>query len=252
MSKIYLPVSTNGSGSVKRNYMLALVRAISECGLEIELAEADDSLAQRAMNKVSADFLASTCDELLIIDCDVIVTAQQLRHLFEHDAKLVYGSYVKRQPKTELCMASLRDGDVPAEDAKLWEVRRAGRGFARIHRDVFEAMKEENGGPALRYHNHGRIEWHFWPAGVVEGSMSIETGNDELGYPRREYLSEDWWFCEWARSLGIPVQVDTRIFAKHEGDCVFPIRYTPDMLATILRQFTADEINAARNEGDVI
>lgn len=253
MSRIYLPVATNGSGNVKANYMLSLVAAVSGSGLEIELARADDSLAQRAMNKVAADFLASTCDELLIVDCDIEVTARHLKWLFEHDVPLVYGPYFKRQPKAELCLASLHDGDRADPEKVLWEVRRAGRGFTRVHRSVFERMKEDNGGPALRYHNHGRVEWHFWPAGVVEGSMSIQSGTDDDGFPRREYLSEDWWFDEYCRSIGIPVLVDTRIMARHEGDQIYPIPFDLDVLPGILARFTAEEIvDAAESVGMTI
>jgi hypothetical protein len=74
-------------------------------------------------------------------------------------------------------------------------------------------MKEENGGAAKRYTNHGRDEWHFWETGVVTGDKSA-TGEPE-------FLSEDWFFCERARELGVPVLVDRRIVLAHEGDKIF-------------------------------
>ena len=195
--------------------MLSLVKAISEVGLEVEMSQASDSLASRGINRVSADFLYSDCQEMLVIDCDLIVTARDLKYLFSHDVELVYGPYVKRQPVPELCLASLRDGDTPDPSNPLWEVRRAGKGFVRIKRSLLERMKSENGGPAKRFTNHGRNEWDFWPVGVVDGEFSV------TGQP--EYLSEDWMFCERARAMGAPIYVDHRILAAHEGSMIFPI-----------------------------
>jgi len=191
------------------------------------------------MNKISSDFLASDCDELLIIDCDIILTAEDLKNLFSHDLPLVYGMYYKRQPKTELCLGGMFDGSTPPEDSNLWELRRSGRGLVRIKREVFERMKEQNGGPAEHYTNHGRDEWDFWPSGVVRGEMSSNPD----GLP--EYISEDWYFCERARQLGYKILADKRIAARHEGDCIFPIRYSPDMLPDILSRFSPDEISRA-------
>lgn len=234
--RIYLPILDNGGGNVKANYMKALIESVSLSGLDIQLSRASDSLATRGMNSVTAGFLASDCDELLIIDCDIIFTADDLRHLFEHDVPLVYGIYPKRQVETELCLATFKDHQVFPDQA-LVEVRRAGRGFVRIKRELLERMKEENGGPALRYFNHGRPEWHFWPCGVVDGEMSVDG--------RAEFISEDWYFCERARALGVPVLVDQRIFTKHEGDCIFPVAYKESMLPEILSRFSDEQVQNA-------
>lgn len=77
--------------------------------------------------------------------------------------------------------------------------------------------------PALRYHNHSttvgdKIEWDFFTSGPVEGEFSaLGAGKDKDGYPLREWISEDWFFCERARQLGYKTFVDTNIALGHVG-----------------------------------
>ncbi len=42
-------------------------------------------------------------------------------------------------------------------------------------------------------------------------------GKDPDGFPIREWISEDWYFCERARALGFKTMVDTRIALGHVG-----------------------------------
>ncbi len=60
---------------------------------------------------------------------------------------------------------------------------------------------------ARYYVNHGADEWDFFSVGVVN----------------KEYLSEDWYFCDKARALGFRVMLDTRIQVRHEGSAIFPL-----------------------------
>jgi hypothetical protein len=85
----------------------------------------------------------------------------------------------------------------------LEEIQRGGTGFMRIHRSVFEAMKR----PELEYDNHGELQWDFFRVGIKN----------------REYLSEDWFFCDDARELGFKVMLDTRIQLLHVGQVNYPI-----------------------------
>ncbi len=236
---IEIPIAHNGLGYVCSAYMLNLIRAASESGIRVQFTEAGDSLANRACNRITNDFMAGNADELWIVDTDIVTCGQHFKWLGEHDVELVYGTYSKRQPLIEHCLAVLNNGDRPTP-GQLWEVRRAGRGYTRIKRSLLERMKEENGGPALRYHN-GKypVEWDFWPTGVHSGKDSTAgEGNDKDGFPLREFYSEDWGFCDRARNMGVPILVDTRIQTKHIGQWPFPIDYTEEMLPQILAAFS--------------
>jgi SAM-dependent methyltransferase len=205
---------------------------------DIQFAFASDSHANRGMNKIANGFLKSDCDAWFNIDADIRFRKQDVDNLIEHvanDVALVYGIYPKKEDATSPCLCTFETVDAPDAKTGLTKMRRAGRGFMLVRRDVLEAMKEDNGGPALRYHNHGGdIEWDFFPSGVVTGAMSalenaevgmmIPDGMTRLnfpvdadGYRIREWISEDWYFCERARALGYPTMVDARIALGHVG-----------------------------------
>lgn len=217
MSKpLYVPLLDNGNGDIKASFMVAFWEAFK--GREVIFARASDSHANRGMNKVACAFLKTDCEWWVNIDADILFTRRDIDHLLSHgDAKLVYGIYPKKSDDTEPCLGTFPQVD-PPNDEHLVKVRRAGRGFMLVHRSLLEAMKEDNGGPALRYHNHGEVEWDYFPSGPVTGELAaVPVGKDQDGYPIREWISEDWFFCERARALGVPTMVDARIALGHEG-----------------------------------
>jgi predicted O-methyltransferase YrrM len=228
--KLFIPLLDNGNGSVMSAFMRDFFDAFRK--REMVFALASDSHAGRGMNKVANAFLKTDCDAWFNVDADTRFRRQDVDNLIEHienGVPLVYGIYPKKQEPTEPVFCTLGNVKEPDPKTGLTELRRCGRGFMLVKREVLEKMKEDNGGPALRYHNHryqtdevpeGRseIEWDFFPSGCVTGAFSaLNDGMDEDGFPIREWLSEDWWFCEVARSLGFPVMVDARIALGHIG-----------------------------------
>ncbi len=218
---ISVPLLDNGNGDVKANFMICHTAAFA--GRTIEMTRASDSHPDRGMNKIANDFLATTNDLWLCIDADLHFTKRDIDNLLSHDLPLVYGIYPKKQDDTPPCCATLDGDTAPIPDKNgLIELRRVGRGFMLVRRDLLEAMKEDAGGPALRYHNHGRVEWCFFQSGPIWGEYSTAgEGQDADGYPIREWVSEDFMFCDRARSLGIKVIADSRIVLAHEGPKVY-------------------------------
>lgn len=212
---IFLPLLDNGSGQIMSSFMMDHGDAFG--GRKIHMIRASDSHACRGMNKVANAFLDSECDTWINIDADIRFTRRDIDRLLSHDLPLVYGIYPKKQTDCPPCVCTFNEVPIPDENG-LAIVRRAGRGFMLVHRSVLEAMKEDNGGPALRYHNHDKVEWDFFPSGPVTGELSA-FGNDldENGAPKREWISEDWWFCDRARLLGFPTYIDTQIALGHVG-----------------------------------
>jgi hypothetical protein len=219
--KTFLPLCHNGSGDIKAMFTACLLPAFA--GRNYELYPCGDSHASRGCNKMANKFLETDCTDMLIIDCDILFSPVHINRILEHDLPLIYGPYPKKQPDCPPCVCGFPDG-VRQVNQDLVEARRAGRGFLRVRREVLEAMKEENGGKALRYHNHGKVEWDFFESGVVQGpqlSCYSDGEKDEQGFPLREWISEDWFFCERARELGFRVLVDTRIALGHEGSFIY-------------------------------
>ncbi len=215
--KLYVPISTDSNDSVKRGYAVAMITELAGC--EVCIEEMGDSHADRACNKMANAFLKSDCDAMLIIDCDIVFRRADIEKMMAHltrGVKAVWGTYPKKNLDAEPCVCTF--GDVPEPDKNgLVTVRRSGRGFLMVKREVFEKLKEENGGPALRYHNHGEIQWSFFWSGIALPEHSAMTGEGE-----REWISEDWQFCETIRThLGIPTLLDSSIVLGHVGSHTF-------------------------------
>lgn len=215
--KLYVPISTDSNDSVKRGYAVAMITELAGC--EVCIEEMGDSHADRACNKMANAFLKSDCDAMLVIDCDIIFRRADIDRMLAHLArgvKAVWGTYPKKNLDAEPCVCTF--GDVPMPDEHgLVTVRRSGRGFMMVTREVFEALKEDNGGPALRYHNHGETQWSFFWSGIAMPEHSAMTGDGE-----REWISEDWQFCESIRThLGIPTLLDADIVLGHVGSHTF-------------------------------
>lgn len=214
--KIYLPLCDNGSGGGKLNWVYCMLQAFA--GRDVVYERASDSHADRQCNKMANGFLKSDCTDMLIIDADEMFTPKDIERILSHDVPLVCGIYPKKDDDTLPCLDTYGIPIVDRPDG-LTEVRWCGRGFMRIRRDLLEMMKEENGGPAARYHNHGQVEWAFFTSGCISGPQSCVPEG------QREWVSEDIMFCLRAKTLGIPVLVDSRIALAHEGMKVY--RFNP-------------------------
>lgn len=240
--KLFIPILDNGQGDIKADFLFDFFRATS--GREIQLARFSDSHPGRGRNVVAASFLRSDCTHLLFIDGDIGFVPADMDRMFQNPELLIVGGIypLKCATETKLCLQTLPDHQ-PTETGGFLEVARTGTGFLRIAREVFERMKQP-GRPAhqpstishqlkyaQRYTNHGgHDEWDFFQSGVING----------------EWLSEDWFFCDRARALGIPVLVDTNIQLWHEGSIKYPIQQQarrldlcpPDMVYHIERLWT--------------
>ncbi len=218
--KIFLPISHNGNCDVKSGYAACLASAFNGCHIHIE--EMGGSHADRQCSNMANFFLSKTdCDVMLIIDCDTVFSERDVQRALGHierGHKAVWGLYPKKQDECIPCLNTWPT-IAPPDEHGLVNVRRAGRGFLMVAREVFELLKEENGGPAKRFHNHEQTEWAFFRSGVVDGDYSaMIPGFDDMGYPHREWITEDWHFCEDIRiHLGIPTLVDTGIILAHVG-----------------------------------
>jgi glycosyltransferase involved in cell wall biosynthesis len=202
--KLFIPLIDNGGGSLRTGFAMSLFMAMIESRtLEYRMERFSDSAISRARNRAAASFLETDGDYLLFLDADLFFEPEALTFINETDEPIVCGMYCLKMPGMIPCLNAYPESAGQMIEDGLTPVRRAGTGFMRIKREVFEAMKAVC--PA--YTNHGRTEWDFFPFGVRNG----------------EYLSEDWAFCDTARDLGYKVQLDGRIKLRHEGSCLYPM-----------------------------
>lgn len=220
---LFVPLLCNGSGEVKKQFMVAFDFAFNGRNIIRPLPEISGSHPDRGMNHTAKAFLDSEADWWLNIDADIVFTRKDVDNLLSHgpDVPFISGIYPKKQADTPPCLCTFAELPEPNESG-VATVRRVGRGFTLYHRSLLERMKEENGGPALRLHTPEFVGWNFFESGPVTGAFSaFENRLDDEGRPMREWISEDWMFCERARALGVPCLVDTRIALGHEGSKVY-------------------------------
>lgn len=233
MQKLFLPVIDNGGGAVKANWAVCMFNALvaGVFGADVVIERISDSHANRACCRAATLFLATDCTDMLIIDADTLFVPRDIEKILSHDKPLVCGIYPKKSDDAPPCLGPLLTG-VPTDDENgLVEMRWAGRGFMRIRREVFEAMKESNGGPALEYHQNGETEHEFFSSGPIEGDVTFVAAG------QREWVSEDILFCVRAKALGFPCMVDSRIALMHEGSKVY--KFGPDQLVRVDSNITS-------------
>lgn len=203
--RIYLPIIDNGMGLVRSSYAFSLLAGFS--GRNIEIDRISYPYPDGSCNMATQNFLESGCDEMVIIDGDVVFSRHQIDLLLSHNEPLIFGVYPKKEIGLNFpCMALEGDVENPfSKDGDVCEVARTARGFMRVHRSVFEKMM-----PHVEYYKDaqtGRMQYCFW--------KTLQGGH-----------SEDFFFCDLWRSLGGKILIDKRCSVQHEGTAIYPIAGT--------------------------
>lgn len=198
---LFLPIIDNGMGLSRTSWALSMLAAFN--GRSFIAASLSYPYPDGAMNMATAAFLESEADEMLVIDTDVVFSRQHIDWILSHDEPLVFGLYPKKEPGLTYPAEFLDTNPDPfSGDNILCEVKRTARGFMRVHRSVFEAMKPHV--PSYTCAQMGRESWEFWR--VLRGGHS-----------------EDFNFCDLWRKLGGRILIDKRCTAQHEGSALYPI-----------------------------
>jgi hypothetical protein len=203
----------------------------------------NESLIQRARNYIVDEFLRSDCTHLLFIDADIGFNPKDVFGLIAvHNQdpekyNVVTGPYPKKTIAWEKVTTAVKSGKADENPFELenytadyvfnpvnkqssfeitspLEVGEAGTGFMLIPRDTFTKFKENT--PHLAYKpDHARTE-HF------DGSTMIHAYFDCVIDPKsKRYLSEDYFFCNAARSFGMKIWMCPWIQLQHIGSYVF-------------------------------
>jgi len=202
MSKpLFLPIIDNGMGLSRTSWAICMLAAFS--GRAFTAASISYPYPDGAMNLATSYFLESDCNEMLVVDTDVVFSRQHIDWLLSHDEPLVFGLYPKKQPGLIYPAEYLESNPEPfSGESDLCEVKRTARGFMRVHRSVFEAMKPHV--PEYLCAQTSREAHAFWR--VLPGGHS-----------------EDFAFCDLWRSLGGKILIDRRCVTQHEGSALYPI-----------------------------
>ncbi len=174
--------------------------ALTEAGLAHDWLFAwNESLVQRARNKLVRSFLETDYRKLLFIDADIQFRAEHVAALWnlQDSASITVGAYPMKRLGAPVS-AWLEDGPVELEHlAGPTPVTYAGTGFMMIDRGVFEALKS----PEIEHQEAEGTTWAFFDCHIRDGC----------------YLSEDYWFCRSARAAGFEILLDPSIDLVHWG-----------------------------------
>lgn len=231
----------------------------------------NESLIPRARNYIVDEFMRSGCSHMLFIDADIgflagdvlVMLAHQISQPEKYD--IVCAPYTKKTIAWEKIKLAIEKGVINSpEDLALYAgdfvfnidndgedktyslsepfpVHESGTGFMLIPRKVFEKYSEAY--PEYKYiPDHARSE-NF--NGTTEIMAYFDSGIDEKS---RRYLSEDYFFCRKAKSIGINIHMCPWIDLSHVGSYIY--KGSVSHLASIGATVTASPIN--KNEETII
>lgn len=199
----------------------------------------NESLITRARNRVCDEFLKKTDDShLLWCDADIGFDALDVLRMLHSDKDIIGAACVKKSLAWDRIKRVCKNGHTPDNLMSVSgdfvvhflpeaeremqldepsEVLRLGTGLLMVKREVMLRMKEAF---PDRYYNP------IGDAAALDGPIH-EFFQSRVEPKSRQYLSEDYAFCDDARSLGFKVWLAPWIKTSHTG----AFRFEGDMTA---------------------
>jgi hypothetical protein len=188
----------------------------------------NDSLVERARNRLTFEFLQSPATHLMWIDGDIGFDPADIVSMVRADKDIVCGIYPKKEIHWQEVARAAKEG-VPPERLRdyehslvlnliddspdrvtadgLVEIANAGTGFMLIRRGVFEALADD----VPSYVDSST-------PGIVLKAFYAVSIDPDAGH---SLLSEDYHFCRLARERGIKIYAAPRVHLNHTGTYIF-------------------------------
>jgi len=187
----------------------------------------NESLIPRARNKSLGQFMRSSFTHLLFIDSDIEFPAQAVLDLLYFDKDVVCCAYPKKSYNWKKFMFSMQTDNNSKEsydsrgldftynvihdedknlikDGDFLKVRHASTGFMMIKRDILEALTNK--------HQELNIITDY----LSQSDLEI-CGLFCCMIKDKQYLSEDYSFCERINDIGGEVWINTKHNLNHIG-----------------------------------
>jgi len=202
------------------------VRA-TQHGVDIQICNISGcSVVSRVRNLIAKDFLDSDCTDLMFIDSDINFDAEDIFRLmaWNIDPKkgIVAGIPVARK-KGKVYISTLEsdeDENIFMNHMGLVKAKRVATAFMLIRREVFEKLQEAH------------PEWEYEDEKVAGDKL---TAFFDFALKDRNYIGEDFLFCDRARELGFEVWIDPTIKLGHMGTEEFAGAFGEDYLYPLMR-----------------
>lgn len=239
-----------------------LAKVCATYGIEVKFYYLfNESLVQRARNYIADEFYRSEYTHLLFIDADIgfnpkdVLSMLALQTSNPDKLDIVTGPYPKKTIAWEKVKEAVKKGKADENPFNLeyyyadyvfnpiqgtgsfkinepLEVSESGTGFMLIPKNALEKYREAY--PQYLYKpDHLRTQ-------NFDGSRDIMAFFDcEIDPVSRRYLSEDYFFCQKARQIGIKIHLCPWMELQHVGTYTF--RGSLGALGSLGETATADE-----------
>lgn len=207
--KVYIAMMSRDRPEIETSLALVTaMRDIEKAGGRMTLKYVvRDSIISKTRNQFVADFLASDCTDLIMLDDDVVWEPKAIQRLLSHDCDVVGGVYPKRRDPLEFPVRRLPGASMDLATG-LMEVKFLPTGFLRMTRSCLERMTEYYSDLAYKDDDAkgGKATALFW----FDLYPDPDTGEITV-------WGEDFTFCRRWRDMGGQVFLDTLLRFKHMG-----------------------------------
>lgn len=178
----------------------------------------NESAVHRARNYCADEFLRSGSDHLLFVDADIGFNAQDALELLilqiQNPEYQIIGAPYRMKTLDIRVWAFNYDSSFDLNATEPVEVLGTGTGFMLIHRTVFERLTEHF--PQFMYRPDGI------PGSPFDGKRDImKFFHMEIEPVSRRDLTEDYFFCNRARDIGIKTWLCPWMKLRHAGMHIF-------------------------------
>lgn len=217
---------------------------LTQYGVEVRFSYLfNESLITRARNYLVDEFLrAEGFTHMLFIDSDIHFTPQDVLTLLAMDKDIIGAPYPKKSINwNNVALAIKKNPQIPAGELEgligefvfnpvagtqqfsvlePLEVMELGTGFMMIKREIFKKFEEAF--PDYRYkpdhHGHSNFDGSRYIHAYFD--TIIDRGPNAPGESER-YLSEDYFFCQMCRKIGIKIWLCPWMRTQHVGTYAF-------------------------------
>lgn len=231
----------------------------------------NESLITRARNYCVDEFLRSDSTHLLFVDSDIGFSPQDVLAMLalmgdDYQFDVMCGPYPKKNISWEKIKAAVDKGMADEDPNRLEDfvgdfvfnpiiepgapntislmeparILEAGTGFMMIKKSVFQRYRDHFGPDIMYKPDHVRSE-------AFDGSREIGMYFQAAIDPKsKRYLSEDYWFCQNLKEIGLKVALCPWMRLQHVGSYIFNGSLTA--LAAIGASATADPAKIAKRK----
>jgi hypothetical protein len=201
-------------------------------GVSVTLSDLSNcSIITMARNSLVHEFLKTDCTELLFIDADVVVNADDILRLMAQSGGMdvTAGAYPRRAKDAKFFADVYYDDNGDLEfKGSLMRLERAPTGFMLIQRHVIERL--------IAAHPEWMYEKQPGEQMAAVFDFAIRDG---------KYVGEDYLFCDRATAMGFTVYIDVDISLPHVGQETFERNFREEVVMPMLENIHHSRLKVA-------